>query len=125
MKKHRLSGNILNDLGWGAYLVWHEAPQSRIFVDGRCELVYPDSLLREYLGFFYGWPEGGKVLDRYPHDFVLVKPGTGAYRIVAADPRWRLIYSDAVAVLFAKAAVPVNDMAGTGATDGAGPSLFP
>lgn len=124
MKKHRLSGNILNDLGWGGYLVWH-GPQSRIFVDGRCEVVYPDSVLREYLGFFYGLPGGARILDRYPHDFVLVKPGTGAYRIVAADPRWKLVYQDAVAVLFARASMPFEDQAGKSSEGQAAASEFP
>ncbi len=123
MKTHRLSGNILNDLGWGAYLAWHGTPRSRIFVDGRCELVYPDSMLREYAGFLYGLPGGARILERFPHDFVLIKPGTGAYRIVAADPRWKLVYQDAVAALFAKAAAPVATAGGRRSI--AEPSWFP
>jgi hypothetical protein len=87
--------------------------------------VYPDSVLREYLGFLYGWPGAGKVLDRYPHDFVLVKRGTGAYRIVDADPRWKKVYQDPVAVLFARTPVAPNEVAGTADGSGAVSSQFP
>jgi hypothetical protein len=102
MKKHGLHGNILNNFDWGEYLVWHLAPGSRVFVDGRCELVYPDSVLTEYLNFLYGRAGGERLLDRYPHNFVLAKPGSGAYRIVSADKRWQEIYHDSISALFAR-----------------------
>jgi hypothetical protein len=107
MQEHRLHGNVLNDLGWGGYLAWHGYPQSRIFIDGRCELVYSDSLLRDYFHFLYGQPDGAGLLDRYPHDFVLVMPDSGAYRLTAANPGWKIVYRDSVAVLFARAGSPL------------------
>ncbi len=125
MKSHGLHGNILNDFGWGGYLVWHDAPRSRIFVDGRCEVVYPDALLSEYLAFLYGWSGGERLLDRYPHDFVLVKPKTGAYRLVWADPRWRIIYRDEVSALFARASAPIAGYTDEAAVVGPGRTLFP
>ncbi len=125
MRGHGLRGNILNNFDWGEYVIWHVTPQSHVFIDGRFELVYPDKLLQEYLGFLFGWPGGEKLLDGYPHDFVLVKPGTGAHRIMAADPRWKLVYQDTVAALFAKTGAPIaRDV--TGHRNGpAGPSWFP
>ncbi len=77
MKSRGLHGNILNDFDWGAYLAWHGTPQSRIFVDGRCELVYPDSLLREYLAFLFGWPGGEKLLDHYAPRLCACQTGNG------------------------------------------------
>jgi hypothetical protein len=102
MNAHGLHGNILNNYDWGSYLIWHSAGHSKVFVDGRCELVYPDSLLREYFVFLNGLPGGKALLDRYPHDFVLLSPGNNAYRTVANDQRWKLIYRDPVAALFAR-----------------------
>jgi hypothetical protein len=102
MNRHGLHGNVLNNFDWGEYLVWHLAPHSRIFIDGRCELVYPDRLMAEYLTFFYDLPGGEKLLLRYPHDFALVKVKTGAYRVMSADPGWKKIYQDSVSALFAR-----------------------
>jgi hypothetical protein len=102
MKARGLYGNILNNFDWGEYLIWHVQPQSRVFVDGRYELVYPDSVLGEYLAFLYAWPGGEKLLERYPHDFVLAKLGTGAYHVALRDAHWDLIYRDSISALFAR-----------------------
>ena len=125
MESHGLHGNILNNFDWGEYLIWHVTPQSKVFIDGRYQLVYPRKLRLQYLAFLYGWPGAEQVLNDYPHDFVLVKPGTAPYRMVAGDSRWKLIYRDAVAALYARAAAaagkPPDNM-----TPGIGErSLFP
>jgi len=125
MKLHNLHGNILNHFDWGGYLIWHGAPQSRVFVDGRSELVYPDRLLHEYIAFLYGLPGGAKILDHYPHNFVLAKPDTRAYQIVAADPRWKLVYRDSVSALFAKAQNPATKYSARSTAEPFAPSLFP
>jgi len=109
IKRNGLHGNILNNFDWGEYLVWHLVPDSRVFVDGRCELVYPDSVLAEYFKFFYGRPGGEQLLDKYPHDLVLVKIGTGAYRLISADPRWRKIYGDSISALFVRSDFVMSD----------------
>ncbi len=103
MESHGLHGNILNNYDWGGYLIWHLAPASRIFIDSRYQLVYSEKLRSQYLSFLYGWPVGNKVLNDYRHDFVLVEPGTGAFELVNSDSRWKLIYRDPVASLYAKA----------------------
>jgi hypothetical protein len=107
MEDHDLHGNILNFFSWGEYLIWHCSPSSRVFIDGRTELVYPDNLLREYALFLYGLPGGTKILSRYPHDFLLLSPDTKDYGSVATDPRWKLIYHDSASALFAKARSPI------------------
>ncbi len=107
MQRNGLHGNILNQYEWGEYLIWHVGNDSRVFIDGRCELVYPDKLIRQYAIFFYGLEGAQNVLDAYPHDFVLIGPHTRAYDVVSKDARWHLLYSDATAALFARALLPV------------------
>lgn len=102
MEDHKLRGNILNQYEWGSYLVFKTAPASKVFLDGRTELLYPDSLLYQYVLFFLGRAGGKEVLDRYPHDLVLVEFDSGGYRITLADPRWRLAYRDGLAALFVR-----------------------
>ncbi len=102
MKRRGLHGNILNHFEWGAYIIWHLMPQSKIFIDGRAEEIYSDALMRQYALFFYGLPGGSAIFYEYPHDFILVSPNTGAYRTASADQNWTVIYRDDVAVLFAR-----------------------
>jgi hypothetical protein len=100
MNAHGLHGNILNQFEWGDYIVWHQ-PQSRIFIDVRAELVYPDYVMREYADFHYGKPGAERALEKYPTDFILIKPEMSGYRLIASDPAWRILYQDRVAALFA------------------------
>ena len=102
MNAHGLHGNILNQFEWGDYIIWHQ-PQSRIFIDVRAELVYPDYVMREYADFHYGKPGAERALQKYPTDFILIKPEMSGYGLIASDPAWRIIYQDQVATLFAPA----------------------
>jgi hypothetical protein len=106
MQAHDLHGNVLSDLTWGQYVSWHMGPRSRVFIDGRTHLVYPWPLLQEYLKFHFGLAAGYSLPDRYPVDFILIPPGAPPFRLVAANPRWRLIYRDQVAALFARSGSP-------------------
>jgi hypothetical protein len=125
MKERGLHGNILNHLPWGAYLIWHLAPPSHIFIDGRAEEIYSDSLMRAYGKFYYDQPDGKSLLGNYPHDFILLKPGTAASHVVAADPNWKVVYRDNVAVLFARASARIEAEHGVRTSARVGRYYFP
>jgi len=108
MERHGLRGKILNQYEWGGYLTWHLGLGSKVFVDGRCELVYPDKLIQDYAVFFFGMETGRDVLGEFPHDFVLIGPHTKGAEVVRKDPRWHLLYSDQTAALFGRNAIAVE-----------------
>jgi hypothetical protein len=112
MRANGLHGNVLNNLDWGEYLIWHMHPESRVFIDGRSELVYSDKIIEDYLRFLFGRPGGEHLLERYPHDYVLVAPQSGAYKFASANPQWRIIYQDTVSVLFARSRSPIKQKSG-------------
>lgn len=103
MNANNLHGNILNCFTWGQYLIWHTAPRSKVFIDGRFDLVYPPKIVTDYLDFYNRAPDAGHVLESYPHDFVLLPPDAPAYRLMAARKDWKLLYRDRNAVLFVRA----------------------
>ena len=103
MKKHDLHGNVLGYYDWGNYLLWHVAPESKIFIDGRCDQVYSTRVATDYFDFDFGRPGAESILDKYPNDFVLMPPDSKAYAIVGKNPGWKLIYRDLDAGLFARA----------------------
>lgn len=111
MDSHSLKGNLLNDVNWGGYLLWH-ARSSKIFIDGRYETLYPPPFIRSYLEFVIGEPAGARLLDEYPHDFVLLPPGSGGARLTSARKQWTLIYRDPNAVLYARTGSRASRMAG-------------
>ena len=102
MQAERLHGNVLDDFGWGEYLILHLAPDSKVFVDSRYDMIYPQAVLADYLDFFLVRPRAAAVLGAYPHDFVLLRVASPGYGFMMAQPGWRIVYRDRVAALFAR-----------------------
>jgi hypothetical protein len=107
MNRRGLKGNVLADYGWGQYVIWHGAPGTKVFIDSRFDLAYPPSVIRDFMKFDTGAPDGSHTLAAYPNDFVLIKRDWPAARLMRTERDWRLIYSDDVAMLYA----PVNSAA--------------
>jgi hypothetical protein len=104
MQAHRLSGNVMSDFTWGEYLIWHMAPASKVFIDGRYDTVYPPNVIDDYLAFQYGESGAKDVLRKYPHDFILLsRSNEYPLSLVGAAPEWKPIYRDRNSILFARA----------------------
>lgn len=106
MRQNSLRGNILNDFGWGEYLIWHLAPGSKVFIDGRYDTVYPYSLIDEYIALSSNRAGAQKVIGGWPHDFVLIQPTAFPYPLMMKNSGWKLIYRDGGSALFARAGGP-------------------
>ena len=102
MRRHGLHGNVLCHFGWGEYLIWHLAPSSKVFIDGRYDTVYPLSVIEDYVKFHYAKPGADRVLYSYPHDFVLIPVDTLPYGLMEKSPGWKLVYRDRDCALFAR-----------------------
>jgi hypothetical protein len=104
MQRHQLSGNLMADFGWGEYVIWHMAPTSKVFIDGRYDTVYPASVIDDYLAFNYGGAGAKDFLTKYPHDFILLSPNDeAALDVMSRAPAWKRLYRDANCILFVRA----------------------
>jgi hypothetical protein len=112
MNAHGLKGNVLADYAWGQYVIWHAAPDSKVFIDSRYDLGYPPAVVADYLELERGGAGGAHTLAAYGHDFVLVKNGSPSARLMNSQPDWRLIYSDEIAALYARASSTAARIAG-------------
>ncbi len=112
MRAHDLHGNLLADFGWGEYMIWHTAPASKVFIDGRYDTVYPYTLIDRYIDFYFDRPGAAAVLTAYPHDLVLIPPTSRAYNLMSRQADWKMIYRDAGSALFARTASPGAHIAG-------------
>jgi hypothetical protein len=122
MNQHRLQGNVLAYFCWGEYLIWHLAPNSRVFFDSRYDMVYPPRVTQDYLAFYWDLPGADKVLRAYPHDFILIPPNENAYDRLIGKEGWKLIYRDGKSALFARARSPATQIPGVPVI-GSAPSL--
>jgi hypothetical protein len=128
MRRNSLKGNLLCYFDWGEYLIWHTAPESKVFIDGRYDTVYPERVIRDYVRFNFALPGAERVLVDYPHDFAIIPPTAKAYGLLRRQTGWRLIYQDKSAALFARSGVadklPEIDAAQV-AAEPFGVSVFP
>lgn len=102
MRRNGLAGNLLNDFNWGEYLIWHLAPGSKVFIDGRYDTVYPFDLIGRYARFYFDQPGGAELLREYPHDFVMLRRSAPATRTMDSRNDWKLIYRDDAVCLYAR-----------------------
>ena len=125
MRAHGLRGNVLCDFGWGEYLIFHLAPESKVFIDSRYDMVYPQKVLADYFDFFFEGPRAAAVLNGYPHDFVLIPPTAPIRALMERRPDWKLIYSDSNALLFTRADSPAARLDGVPIRGRPPPDMFP
>jgi hypothetical protein len=116
LQRHGLTGNVLNDFNWGGYLIWHLAPASKVFIDGRYDTVYSTTEINDYLQFYFDHPGGSRVLSSYPHDFALIPPRSPAFRLMTNATGWTLVYEDENSALFARAGSPAARIPGVPVT---------
>jgi hypothetical protein len=116
MQQYDLRGNILGDFDWGEYLIWHTAPGSKVFIDGRYDTVYPYSVIAQYIDFYFNRNGAQSVLTAYPHDFILIPPASGAFALMQRQSDWKLIYHDADSALFARSNASAAMIAGVPVT---------
>lgn len=125
MKDHGLHGNLLGDFNWGEYLIFHMAPESKVFIDSRYDLVYPQKVIQDYATFYSGLPGANAVIDSYPHEFVLILPDCAVYPVMTARTDWKLVYRDQNAALFARAGSPAASLPHIPVVASAPQSYFP
>jgi len=102
MSAHGLSGNMLCEYSWNDYVIFHEWPRDKVFLDSRFEMVYPRKIIDAYLAFAFGRAGALQTLAGYPNDFVLIDPKTIAAEVMARAPGWTLIYRDQNSLLYAR-----------------------
>jgi hypothetical protein len=100
MQQHKLQGNLLPQFEWGSWILWHMGDAFKVYIDPRGELVYTDKQEGDYAKFFYGMEGAEKLLDAYPHDYVLMGVDTKGAALVRKNWHWQVMYQDETAVLF-------------------------
>ena len=104
LKANRLSGNVFAPLWWGSYLTWELYPSIRVSMDGRNISLYPDRMVVENFDFYLN-DASEADLDaplRYATNFVLVPADSPVLSRLATDRRWRQVFRDGDAALFAR-----------------------
>jgi hypothetical protein len=95
-------GNVAMPFEWGSYASWKLAPESRVFIDGRFETVYPKQVIDDYFAFMHGTPGWERLLDAYPTEIVVVQRWREIHPRLFARHDLKYVYSDPAALVFVR-----------------------
>jgi hypothetical protein len=101
LQERMLPPELLNEYGWGGYLIWANSPHTRVFIDGRAD-PYGEELIAAYRDIFSarpGWQEG---LERYGVRTALLATGSALGAIMRESVEWREVYADEVAAIYVR-----------------------
>jgi hypothetical protein len=99
------NNRIFSRLEWGEYLGWSLAGTSRVFIDGRVEII-PDGIWADYAAVTTGqdnWPE---ILNRHAVDCLVLDADyhacTGLLPHVEHSPDWQRVSQHGPALVFTR-----------------------
>jgi hypothetical protein len=93
-------GPIYNDLGWGGFIIW-SLPDYPVVIDGRTD-IYGDALLYRYYMEQQGLLDWKSDPDLNSAKLVLLNSRTGLAMQMQDDQRFRIAYSDPIAIVFVR-----------------------
>jgi hypothetical protein len=101
IKTHDLSGRMLNEYGYGGYLIW-ATPEHPVFIDGRADVFEWAGVFEEYGQWMSLQSDPHRLLDKYGIDFCLLDRQSSMANVLPLLHDWKLVYSDNSAVIFAR-----------------------
>jgi hypothetical protein len=97
----RGQGRLLNDYGWGGYLIYKLYPKYKVSIDGRADLHY-GHMTAAIKDFEAMSPEWQAFVQSVNPDVILLPINKPVAEALREDPDWLLVYEDDVAVVFAR-----------------------
>jgi hypothetical protein len=101
LRQHPAPGPLYNTLDWGGFLTWY-MPNYPVAIDGRTDLFGDD--LEE---LFFETANGAPTYADNPYlnqaGVVILQKSNNLVSILQSDPRFRLVYQDALAAVFVRA----------------------
>ncbi|MGZ3417267.1 MAG: hypothetical protein ACXVEE_05335 [Polyangiales bacterium] len=106
MTTQRPNARLFHSFNFGAYLIYRGFPASGVMIDPRAATVYPDSYARAYYDALGSPARFQEWAARDGFDTVLLhrrhRGSTILRDALASDPRWKIAWSDHVAIVFVR-----------------------
>ena len=95
-----VSGELFNDYGWGGYLIL-KMPAHKVFIDGRNDF-YGADLIRQFDDVNRVHQNWNAVLQEHNVGWTILPRAHALNSLLALRGDWRRVYSDNVAVIYAR-----------------------
>jgi hypothetical protein len=99
IRRTGLSGRMLNDYGYGGYLIW-ALPEHKVFMDGRADVYEWTGVMDEFAAWAMLQTDPKVLLEKYQIGFCLISRTAPMSYVLPYLPGWKLIYSDELSVIF-------------------------
>lgn len=106
LRSHPVRGPMLNEYGWGGYMIWALSPKHKVFIDGRADIYEYAGVLTDYLSIVRLEPRTLALLRAYRIESCLIPRKAPLGTLLAALPDWEQVYADDVSVLFVRKQTP-------------------
>ncbi len=103
IKAHHLSGRMLNDYGYGGYLIW-AAPEYPVFVDGRADVFEWTGVLEEFGRWATLQSDPNTLLNKYGIEFCLLGRQSPMAHVLPVMQGWKAIYTGNNSIIFERTA---------------------
>jgi hypothetical protein len=103
IRAHQLSGPMLNEWAFGGYLMW-AAPEHPVFIDGRGDVFGWAGVTDQFGKWAQLQTDPNTLLGKYGISFCVLSRQSPLVVVLPLLPGWKEIYSDNVAVIFARSA---------------------
>ena len=100
LRSHDIPERLLNEYGWGGYLIWSRGGEQKVFIDGRADIYDYGGVLSDYMSMTHLEPSTRFLLQKYNIQACLLRRDAPLATFLAALPDWETKYEDGVSVLF-------------------------
>jgi hypothetical protein len=107
LRSSGLTGRTLNEYVFGGYLIW-AAPERKVFIDGRADLYESPGVLQDYVKWALVQSDPRNLLDKYAVRICLLARNAPMAHVMPLVAGWKQVYSDDLAVIFARANQPTS-----------------
>ena len=102
LRQNPVGGRLLNEYGWGGYLIWSLGPNHKVFIDGRADIYDYGGVLSDYMSMTLLKPKTLSLLRKYGVQACLLQRDAPLGTLLAASPGWERVYADEVSALFVR-----------------------
>ena len=93
LRANHLSGPMLNDYGYGGYLIW-AAPEYPVMMDGRADMYEWSGFLAEYGNWALMNADPNQLPDKYKVKFCLLRRHSSMVLLLPLLHEWKVAYTD-------------------------------